>query len=93
MSSFLVKLDGKRPCRYVFTAKLWEKKKNKFGIPVNVLLDTGSFNTIIHEKLVERYGVLLDKTMKTSVGGYKGDVKICILNKIKIGNLEIEILF
>ena len=90
MSSYLISLDEKRPCRYVFEAKLWNMYAKNYGMPVNVLLDTGSFNTVIHESLVKSYGIYLSRTMKTSVGGFSGVAKLCILNKIMIGSLEIE---
>ena len=90
MSSFSVSLDEKRTWRYVFEANLWERPKNKYGLPVNVLLDTGSFNTIVHEALVKKYGVLLPQTMTTSVGGYKGESPLCVLHKFKIGNFVME---
>jgi malate/lactate dehydrogenase len=90
MSSFSVKLDSKRPWRYAFQAYLWESHECKFGLPIGVLLDTGSFNTIIHEELAVKYGVLFKKTMATSVGGFKGESSICVLHKIRIGGHEIE---
>ena len=90
MLSFSVKLDSKRPCRYVFPASLWDVKLSKFGAPTPVLLDTGSFNTIIHKALVSKYGIMLKSTMMTSVGGYKGEANICILNKICINNHVLE---
>ena len=85
MSSFLVSLNNKRTCRYVFTSRLWNIRRNTFGRTVHVLLDTGSFNTIVHKSLVADYGIMLQKTMKTSVGGFRGDSNICILEKIQIG--------
>ena len=90
MSSFSVELDNTRQCRYVFRAKLWDIQRNKFGTPVSILLDTGSFNTIVHKSLVEEYGVMLKSTMMTSVGGYKGEANLCILEKINIGGHILE---
>jgi predicted aspartyl protease len=90
MSNFLTKLDETRPCRYVFKSRLWDARASEFGTPINVLLDTGSFNTIIHESLAVRYGIVLKKAMKVSVGGYRGNANICILHKVNIGGLEIE---
>lgn len=86
MSSSSVKLNKKRICRYVFAAKLWDNSRKRFGEPVDVLLDTGSFNTVIHETLVERYGVMLNRTMMTAVGGFKGESRLCVLHKLQIGN-------
>jgi len=90
MSNFSVKLESDRPWRYVFNANLLENRKGRFGLPVKVLVDTGSFNTIIHERLVAKYGVMTNHSMMTAVGGFRGEARICILNKIKIGNTEIE---
>jgi hypothetical protein len=90
MSNFSVKLDESRPCRYVFECRLLDTNKRKYSFHVNVLLDTGAFNTIIHAPLAARYGVVLKQTMKVSVGGFRGDANICVLHKIKIGDLEIE---
>ncbi|MCL2048648.1 MAG: retroviral-like aspartic protease family protein [Defluviitaleaceae bacterium] len=90
MSSFSVELDRVRLWRYAFEVCLWEKRKNKFGLPVDVLLDTGSFNTIIHKALVPKFGTMLKTTMMTSVGGYKGEASLCILDKINIGGHIIE---
>jgi len=90
MSSFSAKLNKKRPCRYVFEARLWNKKENQLGAPINVLVDTGAFNTIIHKALVPTYGRILEQTIMTSVGGYRGEANICILDKIKIGGYFIE---
>ena len=90
MSNFSVKLESERPWRYVLNADLLENRKGRFGLPVKVLLDTGSFNTIIHEQLVVKYGVMTNHSMMTAVGGFRGEARICILNKIKIGNTEIE---
>ncbi|MCL1863606.1 MAG: retroviral-like aspartic protease family protein [Defluviitaleaceae bacterium] len=90
MSNFSAKLNSKRPCRYVFEANLWDKKRSRFGAPVNVLVDTGAFNTIIHKFLVPKYGRMLEQTIMTSVGGYKGGANICILDKINIGGHILE---
>ena len=90
MSSFLAKLDETRPCRYAFKSRLWNVDIGAYGSPVNVLLDTGSFNTIIHKSLAVRYGVVLEKTMKVSVGGFRGDANICILHKMNIGGYDME---
>ena len=90
MSNFSVKLNPKRPCRYVFEASLWNGNANQFQLPVKVLLDTGSFNTVIHKSLVGNHGKMLKQTMMTSVGGFKGEANLCILDKIKIGAHTIE---
>jgi len=90
MSSFSIDLDSKRPYRYAFSVSLWETSRKKFGEHVRVLLDTGSFNTIIHKDLVDKYGVMLDATMKTSVGGFKGEANICILHKMRIGDYVLD---
>ncbi|MCL1863611.1 MAG: retropepsin-like domain-containing protein [Defluviitaleaceae bacterium] len=90
MSNFSVDLSPKRLCRYVFAAHLWDNRYKKFGSHIDVLLDTGSFNTAIHKSLVPGRGVLTNQTMKVSIGGYKGDADICVLHKLKIGNLELE---
>jgi hypothetical protein len=89
MSSFWVDFDPKRQCRYVFAAHLWDSRLNKFGSPVDVLLDTGSFNTVIHKSLVPHRGIFLNQTMPVSVGGFKGNAEICVLYKLKIGDLPI----
>ena len=90
MSSFSVKLDKERPCRYVFLSHLWNVKQNRFGSAVPVLLDTGSFNTIIHKALVTNHGIMLPKMMKTSVGGYKGEAHICIIYKMQLNGHVLE---
>ena len=90
MSKFWVELDKERPWRYAFEVNLWESRKNRFGLPVNVLLDTGSFNTIIHERLVAKYGKMLKKTMMTRVGGYTGEARLCILDKVIISGHIME---
>ena len=90
MSNFSVELDGERPWRYVFEASLWNRSLKKYGNPVNVLLDTGSFNTIIHKALVPKCGTMLKQTMMTGVGGYKGEANLCILDRIKIGSHILE---
>ena len=90
MSSFSVKLNPKRPCRYVFEANLWVSKLNKYGEGVRVLLDTGSFNTIIHKALAAQHGTMLKTTMLTSIGGYKGEANLCVLDKIKVGGCIFE---
>ncbi|MCL2224021.1 MAG: retroviral-like aspartic protease family protein [Defluviitaleaceae bacterium] len=90
MSSFSVELNKKRICRYVFASHLWDTRVNGFGEAVSVLLDTGSFNTVIHESLVEHRGFMHDVTMRVSVAGFSGDARICELHKLKIGNREFE---
>ena len=90
MSNFSVKLDGDRPCRYVFGARLWDVRLNKFGGTVQVLLDTGSFNTVIHKDLVDKYSVMLKQTMKTRVSDFCGDANICVITKLKIGGYVLE---
>ena len=90
MSNFSVDLLKDRPCRYVFNSNLWESSKGRFGLPVKTLLDTGSFNTIIHERLANKYCAMTNQTMLTAVGGFKGSAKVCIINKIKIGDRIIE---
>ena len=90
MSSFSVDLDRKRLCRYVFPVKLWQPRLKTFGFNIQVMLDTGSFNTIIHKSLATRYGKMLKKTMMTSVGGFKGEANLCILEKINIEGLILE---
>ena len=90
MSNFLVDLNPKRPCRYVFEASLWSSNDEEFKPPIKVLVDTGAFNTIIHKVLVSKYGKMLKQKMMTSVGGYKGEANVCILHKIKIGNHILE---
>ena len=57
---------------------------------VHVMLDTGSFNTIIHKALAPKHGKVLDQIMTVSVGGFKGEANICILDKIKIGDHILE---
>jgi hypothetical protein len=71
-------------------ARLWDKKRSQLSAPINVLVDTGAFNTIIHKFLVPKYGRMLKQTMMTSVGGYKGEANICILDKISIGGHILE---
>lgn len=90
MSNFSVNLDKKRLCRYAFPVKLWSSHLNTYGNDIQVLLDTGSFNTIIHKSLVAHHGKMLTQTMKTSVGGYKGEANLCILDKMNIGGYAIE---
>ena len=90
MSSFLVQLNPKRPCRYVFFTRLWNSYLNDFDNDVKVLLDTGSFNTVIHKALVDNHGRMLNSSMMTSVGGYKGMANLCVLNKMSFGGLVLE---
>ena len=90
MLNFSVELDKDRPWRYAFAVSLWEGRKNKFGLPVNVLLDTGSFNTIIHERLIPKYGRMLKTKMMTRVGGYKGEAQLCVIDKISVNGHIIE---
>jgi len=90
MSNFSVKLSTKRPCRYVFEARLWNNQTSKYSDNINVLVDTGAFNTIIHKALVPRHGKMLKQTLLTSVGGLRGDANICILDKIQIGDRIFE---
>ena len=90
MSSFSVDLNDKRECRYVFPSRLWNSRLKRFDELVDVLLDTGSFNTAIHKSLAERYGTILDSTIKVAIGGYQGDANICVLNKLKIGDYILE---
>lgn len=90
MSSCLVKLNPKRTCRYVFVARLWNGRLRKYDYDVKVLLDTGSFNTVIHESLVEEHGKMLKSSMMTSVGGYKGMANLCVINEMDIGGLVLE---
>ena len=90
MSSFSAKLNKKRPCRYVFEARLWDRKEKHLGAPINILIDTGAFNTVIHKTLVPTYGKMLKQTIITSIGGYKGEANICILDKINIGEHTLE---
>ena len=90
MSSFSVELDRKRLCRFVFEAHLWDFRLNRFGEATDVLLDTGSFNTIVHESLIKKYGIILNQTMKTRVGGFQGNANVCIIDKIKIGGHVLE---
>ncbi|MCL1884371.1 MAG: aspartyl protease family protein [Defluviitaleaceae bacterium] len=90
MSNFSVNLDKKRPCRYVFPAKLWQPRLKAYSLKAQILLDTGSFNTIIHKALVADFGKMLKATMMTSVGGYRGEANLCILDKINIGGHILE---
>ncbi|MCL2170260.1 MAG: retroviral-like aspartic protease family protein [Defluviitaleaceae bacterium] len=90
MSKFTIGLNSKKPYRYTFDATLWESKRNRFSRPVKILLDTGAFNTAIHDKLVEKFGTMLEATMKISIGGFAGEVNLCVLNKIKMGDFVIE---
>ena len=90
MSNFSVDLNDKRECRYVFPTRLWNNRLNRFDEPVDVLLDTGSFNTAIHKSLATRYGTILDATMKVAIGGFRGDVNICVINKLKVGTQILE---
>jgi hypothetical protein len=90
MCSFWIKFDEKRRCRYVFEASLWEQKRNRFGDPFDVLLDTGSFNTAIHDELAVRYGTKTRQSMRVSVGGYSGDADIYVLHKLRVGGHVLE---
>ena len=66
------------------------KQDKRFGELVNVLLDTGSFNTVIHDSLVARHGAMVGQKMKVSIGGYRGDADICVLHKLRIGEHILE---
>ena len=90
MSNFSANLNPMRPCRYVFKAGLWDNRKKKYSDKINFLVDTGAFNTIIHKDLVPGHGKMLKQTMMTSVGGFKGEANICILDKIEIGGQVFE---
>ena len=90
MSSFSVQLDKKRPCRYVFAGNLWDSRYERYSEGVHIMLDTGSFNTIIHKSLVPNHATMLNATMMTSVGGFKGEANICVLNKLRIGEHVLE---
>ncbi|MCL2047532.1 MAG: retroviral-like aspartic protease family protein [Defluviitaleaceae bacterium] len=90
MSSFSVKFNPNRPCRYVFDANLWDSHANKFSKPIDVLFDTGAFNTTIHKMLVAKYGIMTNQTMKVTLGSYSGDANICILHKLRIGGHVLE---
>ena len=69
MKSFSIGLDPKRPYRYAFSVDLWNIKLKKFGKDIDVLLDTGAFNTFIHNDLVGKYGIMLKRTMSASLDG------------------------
>ena len=73
-----------------FDVNLWENKYKKFGESVKVLLDTGSFNTAIHNELAARYGTKTNQKMKISVGSYSGDADIFVLHKLPIGECVLE---
>ena len=90
MSNFSAELNPKRPCRYVFKASLWDDRKKTYSDKINFLVDTGAFNTIIHIDLIHGHGKMLKQTMMTSVGGFKGEANICILDKIQIGDRTFE---
>ena len=91
MSSFSVKLIQTRPSRYVFEANLWDSRAGGFSARnVEVLLDTGAFNTLIHAGLVKYHGVMLPQTLKTSIGGYSGNANICVLQKLQMGGHVLE---
>ena len=90
MSNYLVRLNPARHCRYAFVVQLWDSRSGAFGNDVKVLLDTGSFNTIIHTNLIDRYGIMLKSSMLTSVGGFKGMANLCVINKVNIGGLILE---
>ena len=90
MSSFSINFDLTRPCRYVFESNLWNSHLKKFSAGIDVLLDTGSFNTVVHKDLVVKYGVMTSQTMKVSIGGFVGEANICVLHKLRIGGYEIE---
>ena len=44
----------------------------------------------IHKSLIKDYGTVLEASMMTSVGGFKGMANLCILDKIDIGGLILE---
>ncbi|MCL1997674.1 MAG: retroviral-like aspartic protease family protein [Turicibacter sp.] len=90
MSNFWVELDKNRPWRYVFGTKLWNVKANRYSNEVKVLLDTGSFNTIISENLAKKYAAKTNITLKTKVGGFSGDSPLYIIQKMRIGGVILE---
>ena len=89
---YSVDLDATRIKRYAISAYLWHNKHKKFqSRAVDVLLDTGAFNTIVHKPLVSQgYGVFLKQKMTIAIGGYKGDADLCVLHKLKVGGLVME---
>jgi hypothetical protein len=90
MSKFSIDMDSQRPCRYVFEAYLWNNHRERFSDPVDIMLDTGSFNTVVHKSLVTRHGVMTHTTMPVSIGGYRGNANICVLHKIRVGGHIME---
>ena len=90
MLSFGVGLNEKRPWRYVFKVNLWDKVLGRYSENVNVMLDTGSFNTIISENLVKGHATKTNITLKTKVGGYSGDSPLYIIQKMRIGGVVLE---
>ncbi|MCL1997946.1 MAG: retroviral-like aspartic protease family protein [Turicibacter sp.] len=90
MSKFSVDLDKTRPSRYVFLAKLWDKRLKNFGDFIPIMLDTGAFNTVISKSLVSRHATMLNGTMPIAIGGYKLVANICIIQRMNINGFTLH---
>ena len=90
MSNFSVNLNPKRLHRYVFQAKLWDKGRKKFGNNIDIMLDTGAFNTVIHKPLALKYATMLNGTMPIAIGGYKMVANICIIQRMNINGFVLH---
>ncbi|MCL1998022.1 MAG: hypothetical protein FWG65_04560 [Turicibacter sp.] len=86
MPNFSADLDQDRLHRYIFPVQLWDKARKKFSDNVDVLFDTGAFNTVIHKPLALKYATMLNGTMPIAIGGYKLIANICIIQQMRIDN-------
>jgi len=90
MYTLSIDLDKNRPCRYAFSAHLWNIKAAEYTLRADVLLDTGAYNTIINSSLVPRYANLTKGKMKVALGGFVGIADICIIKKMNLNGHIIE---
>ncbi|MCL1997667.1 MAG: retroviral-like aspartic protease family protein [Turicibacter sp.] len=90
MSKYLIRLDEKRPSRYALKGLLWSNRKKNYASNVDILLDTGAFNTTISKNLAANYATPTAKQVTVKIGGFSGKVPVCIIHKLKIGNFVME---
>jgi predicted aspartyl protease len=56
-----------------------------YGVPINIMLDTGCFNTLIDKKMAEKFGELLpDTKRKFAIGGKKVEAEAYVMHKLSI---------
>jgi hypothetical protein len=60
---------------------------------VSTFVDTGAFNTMIDDALVDLVGYRLPLYIPISIGGYAGEAQGCILHRVILGNFAFESVF